>query len=103
MRNVLENYGTYIGHLEQMTEDKSYPSKDRAKFKGYLRKWKDAKTPLYLALFIELLSPVRLLSLAFQNEEVDIVNTASNIEKTKRFLKKIRDTTVFDLPKVKSF
>ena len=56
-----------------------------------------------MALFIELLSPVRLLSLAFQNEEVDIVNTASNIEKTKRFLKKICDTTVFDLLKVKSF
>ena len=67
MKNVLENYGTYIGDLEQMTRDKSYPKKDRAKFKGCLIQWKDAKTPLHLALFIEFLSHFRLLSLAFQS------------------------------------
>ena len=102
MRNILANYGVYMGHLEKMTEDKSYPSKDRAKFKGYLKKWKHAKTPLYLALFIELLSPVRILALAFQSEEVDIVNTSAKIG-TKRMLEKIRSTSIFELPKVKSF
>ena len=103
MRNIFANYGVYMGHIEKMTVDKSYTSKERAKFVGYLKKWKHAKTPLYLALFIELLSPARILSLAFQSEEVDIVNTSANIEKSKRMLEKLRNTPVFELPKVKSF
>ena len=103
MRNIFANYGVYMGHLEKMTVDKSYKSKERAKFEGYLKKWKHAKTPLYLALFIELLSPARILSLAFQSEEVDIVNTSTNIEKTKRMLEKLHNTPIFELPKVKSF
>ena len=54
--------------LQNLVEDSSFDSKKRAvatSFKGYLKKWKHAKIPLYLALFIELLSPVRILSLAF--------------------------------------
>ena len=103
MRNIFTNYGVYMGHLEQMIEDKSYKSNDRATLKGYLKKWRHAKTPLYLALFIELLSPARILSLVFQQEEVDIVSTSDSIENTKRMLEKIRATPVFELPKVKAF
>ena len=32
-----------------------------------------------------------------------IVNTAANIKKTKRMLKRLKDTPIFNLPKVKSF
>ena len=103
MRNVFDNFGAYLQHLNAMSQDESYKSNDRSKFSGYLRKWKQAKTPLYLALFIELLSPLRVLSLAFHDEEVDIVNTAANIKKTKRMLKRLKDTPIFNLPKVKSF
>ena len=67
-----------------MYQDASYKSSDRSKFIGYLQKWQHAKTPLHLALFIELLSPIRVLSFAFQETEVDIVNIAANIRKTKR-------------------
>ena len=103
MRNVFDNFGAYLQHLDAMSQDESYKSNDRSKFSGYLRKWKQAKTPLYPALFIELLSPLRVLSLAFHDEEVDIVNTAANIKKTKRMLKRLKDTPIFNLPKVKSF
>ena len=103
MRNVFDNFGVYPQHLDAMYQDESYKSNDRSKFPGYLRKWKQAKTPSYLPLFIELLSPLRVLSLAFQDEEVDIVNTAANIKKTKRMLKRLKATLTFNLPKVKSF
>ena len=64
-------------------------------------------TPLscfvYLALFIELLCPIRVLSLAFQDTEVDIVNTAANIRKTKRMQRRLKATPCSALPNVKSF
>ena len=52
MKVLLDKYGIFIQHLEQMSEDKSYKPKDRDKFKGWLRKWADARYPLLMALFI---------------------------------------------------
>ena len=92
--HVFDNFGAYLQHLDAMSQDESYKSNDRSKFSGYLGKWKQAKTPLYLALFIELLSPLRVLSLAFQDVEVDIVNTAANIKKTNRMLKRLKATPI---------
>ena len=44
MSNVSDNFGVYIQHLKAMSQDASYKSSGRSK------KWKHAKTPLYLAL-----------------------------------------------------
>ena len=59
---LLDKYGILIQHLEMMSVDKTYKAKERAKFSGYLRKWKNARYPVLLCLFVELLSPVKNLS-----------------------------------------
>ena len=85
MKLVLDKYGLFINHLKQMSVDRSYTLTDMAKFIGWLRKWQDARNPLITCLFIEVLSP----SLAFQEEDTDIVSVVAAIEKTKKQLKRL--------------
>ena len=68
-----------------MSVDKSYKT-DQAKFKSWLRKWENARYPLLISLFIEVLSPTKVLSLAFQKENAGIVNVVAAIEKTNKQL-----------------
>ena len=98
MRNIFDNFGVYIHHLEAMSQDASYKSSDHSRFIGYLKKWQHAKTPLCLALFIEVLSPIHVLSLAFQDTEIDML-----IPKTKWMQRGLKATPFSALPKVKSF
>ena len=43
MRRVLSKYGAYTAHLATLYEDSFVKPADRTEFKGYLRKWVDAK------------------------------------------------------------
>ena len=61
---MLDKFGIYLQHLQSMSEDKSFKSADRQKFKGWLRKWQQARIPLLACLFLEILSPAKMLSLA---------------------------------------
>ena len=67
----------YMQHLENLIEDQSYSSLERAKFKGWHTKWMHARIPLLVCLGIEVLSSAKLLSKTFQSEDVDVVSTAS--------------------------
>lgn len=49
---VVDKYGIYLQHLENMTEDASFKAADRQKFKGWLQRWKQARIPLLACLFI---------------------------------------------------
>ena len=51
--------------------------------------WKSARYPILLRLFIEIVSLVKVLSLAFQKEDVDIVNVVNAINKTKKQLDRL--------------
>ena len=86
---VLDKYGLFINHLKQMSVDRSYTSTDRAKFIAWLRKWQDARYPLLTCLFIEVLNPSKVLSLAFQEEDTDIVSVVAAIEKNEKAIEKI--------------
>ena len=103
MKLLLDKYGLFINHLKQMCVDRSYTSTDRAKFIGWLRKWQDARYPLLTCLFIEVLSPSKVLSLAFPEEDTDIVSVVAAIEKTKKQLKRLADKSFEEMPMVKSF
>ena len=103
MKLVLDKYGLFINQLKQMSVDRSYTSTDRAKLIGWLRKWQDARYPLVTCLFIEVLSPSKVLSLAFQEEDTDIVSVVVAIEKTKKQLKRLANKSFEELPMVKSF
>ena len=65
MKMCLDKWGIYIQHLETMTEHESITGKDKAKMKGYLRRWKSTRMPLLLALFIDILTIPSILSLTF--------------------------------------
>ena len=49
------------------------------------------------------MSPSKVLSLAFQEEDIDIVSVVAAIEKTKKQLKRLADKSFEELPMVKSF
>ena len=53
---------------------------------------------LLMSLFIEILSPAKVLSLAFQKEGVDIVSMVSTIEKTKKQREKLGKTDFKEYP-----
>ena len=57
MKSVLSRYGAYTAHLTSLSEDKSVKASDRAKLKGYLKKWVNAKYILGCAAFVDLLTP----------------------------------------------
>ena len=86
MKTVLDKWGLYIQHLENLTEDKSLKAKDRAKMKGYLRKWSKADMPLLLALFIDLLETPSILSRSFQDDKIDTVQAMRSLSKAKERL-----------------
>ena len=64
MKTCLDKCGLYIEHLKHLSSDKSIPSKDRQKMISYLKKWKQGRIPLMLAMFIYLLEIPLFLSLA---------------------------------------
>ena len=74
-------------HLESLSCDpSSVKADDKAKLKGYLRKWKNAKMFTYSCLFIDLLQPPGTLSTAFQEIDIDAVAASSAMATIKRQL-----------------
>ena len=72
-----------------MSEDKSYKSADRQKFKGWLRKWQQARISLLAHLFVEILSLAKVLSFAFQDNDIDTVSSIQRLETAKKQLARL--------------
>ena len=64
LQRVIDRYGAYINHLNALSEDTSVPSEDRARIRGYVRKWSEYKILFGCALYIEVLKPPSFLSLS---------------------------------------
>ena len=79
MKIMLENYGAYISHVESLSQTDSQALK-RAELKGYLLKWKDVSIPIFLAIYLDVLSPLKRLSLSFQQELHDPVKAVRRIQ-----------------------
>ena len=73
MRLLIDKFGLYMQHLEEIAADKSCKSDQRAKLKGYLTQWRKTSMLLNLGFYFELLQPASCLSLALQEEELDPV------------------------------
>ena len=78
MERILGNYGPYMTHLEQLAHSDSQPKK-REEIKGYLNKWQGAGYVIHVAIFIDILSPLRRLSLSMQHENHDPVKIICRI------------------------
>ena len=103
MKMCLDKWGVYIQHLEIMTEDETITSKDKAKMKGYLKHWKSSRMPLLLALFIDILTIPSILSLAFQKEKIDPVQTVRALKKAKERLAQFEKKAFEKLLNVRNF
>ena len=79
-RHTQQIYGIYIQHVENLTEDKTYSPEDRSRFKGWISKWTEACVALLIALFIEILTPAKLLSKCFQDDDIDVVGSINLIK-----------------------
>lgn len=86
-----------------MFEDKSFKSADRQKFKGWLRKWQQARIPLLACLFLEILSPAKMLSLAFQENDINPVSTIQRLEMAKKQLDRLEGKKFDEFPTVQRF
>ena len=98
---VIDRYGAYISHLTTLTEDQSVKAEDRARLKGYLRKWMQYKTILGCAMYVDILKPPSLLSLSLQGCELDTVLGIKNILKSTAALKSLAKQDPREWPTVK--
>ena len=78
MERVLENYGSYIALLESLCYTDSRALK-RAELEGQARKWKEATYPMYLAIYLDILSPTRRISIDMQSDFHDPVKVVKRI------------------------
>ena len=102
---ISKNYGLLIAHLNHLTEDESFTSADRQKFKGMYLKYRNAKYPLFVEYFIEILMPAAELSLIFQREKIDVVEAVRAVKKFFRIMNKLSESSevVFTTGRVSSF
>ena len=78
MQIVLPNYGVFMAHLESLAQTDSQALK-RNKLVGYSGKWQQAKYPLHLALYLDILQPLKVISLVMQQETHDPVKQLKHI------------------------
>ena len=98
---MVDRYGAYISHLTALSEDTSFKGEDRARLKGFLKKWIQFRTILGCALYVDILKPPSLLSLSLQESEVDIVLGIKNILKSAAALKTLASQDPLMWPTVK--
>ena len=78
MQIDLKNYGVFLAHVESLSQTNSQAQK-RSELKGYYQLWTDASIPLHMVIYLDVLSPLRRLSLGFQQELHDPVKAVRRI------------------------
>ena len=89
MKRVLSKFGAYTSHLTALSEGSSVKSADRAKLRGYLSKWVDAKYLLGCAFFIDLLLPCSIFSKVMQEDDLDVLGAFTSLLRTVKELNKL--------------
>ena len=80
MKKLLENYGRYMVHLESLSHTDSQAFKSSETL-DTIKTWRHAMYPMYMAVYIDILSPIRRTSLAMQHEIHDPVKVIKRIKK----------------------
>ena len=79
MQIVFENYGVFPAHVESLAQTDSQAQK-RSELKGYYQRRTDASMPVHMAIYLDVLSPLRCLSLESQQELHDPVKAVCRIQ-----------------------
>ena len=91
---LVGKFGIFIQHLVSCSSYKSVKADDRAKLKGYLRKWKSGKMFIYSCFFIDLSETAACLSAAFHETKVDAVTVSLAMAKAKKHLLALKEKEV---------
>ena len=84
-------------------EDESYNSAEKANIKGYLTKWKTSRMIIQVSFFIDLLTIPSVLSLSFQKNEINPVDSIKAFEKSLDRLDTFMKKDFEKLPNVRDF
>ena len=98
MTQILDKFGLYITHRENVATDTSYRAKECNRIKGYLNKWKKSKMLVNLCFYLEVLRSIMQLSLHFQ--KINTVSAAIALRKVKRKLLKLKNKDVNDFNQI---
>ena len=81
MNTVFDKYGVFLAHIENLIST-SKVSKERATLEGHCRKFVKASVVLHLGIFLDILTPMRDLSLCLQKNNITVVDAADLLEST---------------------
>ena len=84
---IIDRYGAYITHVTALLHDASVKAADKAKLKGYVKKWSDAKMLVGCAVFQDILAPAAILCKSLQDDELCIVSAIEAILKASKAVK----------------
>ena len=103
LKVLVDKFGIFIQHLESCSSDTSVKADDRAKLKGYLKKWKSGKLFIFSCFFVDLLETAACLSAAFQETKVDAVTVSLAMAKAKKHLLALKEREVEKLKTVRFY
>ena len=72
MKKLLENYGGCMVHLESLSHTDSQALKPSETL-GTIKTWRHAMYPMYMAVYLDIMSPIHRIRLAMQQEIHDAV------------------------------
>ena len=90
-------------HQQQLSEDTSYSRNEGEKIKDWFDKWSYVRVPLLISLFLEILSPAKILSKGFQEEQIDVEKTVDYLIRANGQFAHIKYKEYYELPSVKRF
>ena len=101
LQRFVDRFGVYIAHLTSLSEDSTVKGDDRAKLKGYVKKWVQSKYLIASAMYIDILKAPSILSLSLQEGSLDIVQALHCILKSVKALKSLAKGDPREWPTVK--
>ncbi len=97
----VDRYGAYLHHLYTLLEDQTVRGEDRAKLKGYVKKWEKPRMLVGAALYIDVLKSPSALSLAMQEDNLDVVSGIQYILKSRNSLITMSEQGFLEWPTLK--
>ena len=98
---VIDWYGTYINHISTLAQNDSLRSNDRARLKGYAKKWANYRILVGCAVYVDILKGPALLNLSLQGYQLDTVLGIKSIMKTSSALRSLAKLDPLQWPTVK--
>ena len=98
MKRIISKFGAYSSHLIALSVDASVKSSDRAKIRGYVTKWTNAKYVLGCAFFSDLLSPCAVFSRVLQQDKLDILGGFTSLLRTVNEVNKLSSKSLDHWP-----